>query len=120
MLVLATVKSLAISDSFLLSLVGFLVVFIALIALIAVIKAVNVLSERRNADTQIDSDQQENISHAPISADMVPAAGSLGEIDLYDVDEHSAALIMAIVADNLKVSLNTLRFRSIRQIEEVE
>ena len=120
MLVPAADKALAISDSFLLSLVGFLVVFIALVALIAVIRALNVLSERRNAVAQVDSDRQENMSCASGSADMVPAAGSLGEIDLYDVDEHSAALIMAIVADNLKMSLNTLRFRSIRQIEEVE
>jgi len=119
MLLAATDKSLAVPDSLILSLIGFLVVFIALIALIAVIKAITVLSGRRKIAAQADSDQPENGSRSPISADMVPAAGSLGEIDLYNVDDHSAALIMAIVADRLKVPLNTLRFKSIKQIDEV-
>jgi len=119
MLLAATDKSLAVTDSLILSLIGFLVVFIALIALIVVIKVLTVLSERGKVATQIDSDQQENLLHAPGSTAMVPAAGSSGAVDLYNVDDHSAALIMAIVADRLKAPLNTLRFKSIRQIDEV-
>ena len=104
-----------ISDSLLLSLIGFLVVFIALIALIAVIKVITALFTRKESAPAVPVT-------APVPAvpiiEMVPAAGSTGELDLYEVDDYTAALIMAIVADNLKVPLNTLRFKSIRLIEE--
>jgi len=119
----ATDKLISIPDSLMLSLIGFLIVFIALIMLIAVIKVITVLGEKKKkqTDVQVDSGRQENISPASgYVTETVPAAGSLGELDLYDVDEYTAALIMAVVADNLKVPLNTLCFRSIRQIEEVK
>ena len=129
MFLAATGNSISVPDSLLLSLFGFLVVFIALVALIAVIKVLSLLSERGKAVTPVDNaqldseqlvnDQPEEIIHTPAAAGMVAAAGSLGEIDLYDVDDQSAALIMAIVADQMKVPLNTLRFKSIKLIDEV-
>ena len=123
MLLAATEKSLAIPDSLLLSLTGIMVVFVALMALIAVIRLITALAGRKEA-ISADTRQPEAPAPAPASAaavaGMVPAAGSLGEIDLYEVDDRSAALIMAIVADSMKAPLNTLRFKSIRQISEVE
>ena len=118
MLAPAADKSISVLDSVILSLVGFLIVFIALIALIAAIKVITLLAERKKkeAGVRVDFGKSANILSAPV-ADMIPAAGSLGELDLYDVDDCTAALIMAIVADDLKVPLNTLRFKSIRQIE---
>ena len=116
----------AIPDSLLLSLVGFLVVFLALVALIAVVKILTVVSDKKKAAETAVSVQPEAPAPAPVSAPapvpagMVPAKGSLGEIILYEVDDTSAALIMAIVADKLKAPLNTLRFKSIRLISEVE
>jgi Na+-transporting methylmalonyl-CoA/oxaloacetate decarboxylase gamma subunit len=53
---------------------------------------------------------------APAQAGLVPAAGSLGEVDLIHVDDRTAALLMAIVADDIKAPLNTLRFVSIREV----
>ena len=103
-----------ISDALLLSLTGFLVVFIALIVLIVLIKAITAVFGRRES--------------APVAAvlpvpavpvmETVPAAGASGELELYEVDDYNAALVMAVVADSLKVPLNTLRFKSIRLIEE--
>jgi len=110
----------AIPDSLLLSLVGFLVVFLALVALIAVVKILTVVSDKKKAAETAVSVQSEAPAPALIPAGMVPAKGSLGEIVLYEVDDTSAALIMAIVADKLKAPLNTLRFKSIRLISEVE
>jgi hypothetical protein len=49
------------------------------------------------------------------AANMVPAKGSLGDIRLFDVDDKTAAMIMAIVADKMDAPLNTLRFLSIRE-----
>ena len=50
--------------------------------------------------------------------DTPPAAqsfeGTLGEIDLYDTDDLTAAMAMAVVANETDVPLNELRFRSIR------
>ena len=119
MLAISVDKSLTISDSLLLSLVGFIVVFIALVSLIAVIKVISALSDRKKSGGKLDADSAKSKSFVPVSTDAVPASGSSGELVLYDVDDHTAALIMAIVADNLQVPLNTLRFTSIRYIEEV-
>ena len=59
---------------------------------------------------------------AAVSADAgkVPATGSLGEVDLHTVDDKTAALLMAIVADDLNAPLNTLRFTSIRELGKDE
>ena len=40
------------------------------------------------------------------------------ELKLYDTDPRDAAMIMAIVADELKTPLNRLRFISIRRVDE--
>lgn len=47
-----------------------------------------------------------------------PAPGSAGELKLYDTDPRDAAMIMAIVANELGKPLNELRFKSIREIKE--
>ena len=46
------------------------------------------------------------------------AKGSCGDVKLYDISDKDAAMIMAIVADELKTPLNELRFISIREAEE--
>ena len=48
------------------------------------------------------------------------APGSAGEVKLYDTPPAVAAMLMAIVADELKTPLNELRFISIREIREEE
>ena len=52
-----------------------------------------------------------------IPAGMKPADGSLGDVKLYDVDDATAAMIMAIVADQLDAPLNELRFKSIKEVK---
>jgi hypothetical protein len=49
------------------------------------------------------------------TAGMVPSPGSFGEIELNDVDEPTAALLMAIVADDIGIPLNELRFVYVRE-----
>lgn len=56
---------------------------------------------------------------APVT-EPVYAPGSAGELKLYDTDPRTAAMLMAIVADELQVPLNELRFLSIREIKEYE
>ena len=46
-----------------------------------------------------------------------PAPGTAGQLKLHDVAPATAAMIMAIVADELGKPINELRFISIREIE---
>ncbi len=46
------------------------------------------------------------------------APGRSGELVLVKVAERDAALIMAIVADELKIPINELDFKSIKRVEE--
>ena len=46
------------------------------------------------------------------------APGTAGALKLYDTDPRDAAMIMAIVADELGKPLNELRFTSIREVRK--
>jgi len=57
---------------------------------------------------------------APVAApkgNQIPAKGSLGQLELWDTDEPTAAMVMAIVADRMGAPLNELRFKSIRKVK---
>lgn len=47
----------------------------------------------------------------------LPADISVGQCDLHNVSDKDAALIMAIVADKLDAPLNTLVFKSIKEVK---
>lgn len=51
------------------------------------------------------------------NAGKVPARGSLGDVDLHSVDDRTAAILMAIVAEKMGAPLNELRFISIKEIQ---
>jgi Na+-transporting methylmalonyl-CoA/oxaloacetate decarboxylase gamma subunit len=106
-----------ISESLLLSVLGFLVVFMVLVILIAVIKlitaAVNTIKVTASGGAVTAAE-----AHPAAKPSGVPAAGSLGEIELHSVDDKTAAMLMAIVADELQAPLNELRFTSIKEIGE--
>ena len=48
----------------------------------------------------------------------LPASQSAGSLDLIDVDEPTAAVIMAIVSNESGIPLNRLAFKSIKLVEE--
>ena len=85
-----------------------IVMVVAVLAVLAVIIAV--LSRITNRATA----QPQAATPAP---QPIPVTQSRGECDLVAVDEKIAAMIMAIVADQMGEPLNTLRFRSIRPID---
>ena len=49
---------------------------------------------------------------------MVAAPGSAGPVKLYDTPPKTAAMIMAIVADQMGKPLNELRFISIKEVKD--
>ena len=101
------------------SVVGIMVVFFALILLMCIIKVMTAVG---------DSREKKRAAAAPVPAPetAAPAAeppktlapGAAGELKLYDTDPRVAAMLMAIVADELKTPINELRFISIREIKE--
>ena len=46
------------------------------------------------------------------------ASGSAGEVALHDVPPATAAMLMAIVADEMQTPINELKFISIKEIKE--
>ena len=59
------------------------------------------------------------VAKAAAPTGVIPVAGvSQGTIDLVNVDEKTAAIIMAIVSDKSGTPLNRLSFKSIKLVEE--
>lgn len=110
------------SEALLYSLLGISVVFFALVLLMCIIKIMTAVGDRaqkKNAPVPA------GIAAPDLDAPVVPlkltgplAPGSAGELKLYDTDPRTAAMLMAIVADELQAPLNELRFFSIREIKE--
>ena len=109
-----TNMSIGIGEGLLYSLLGILVVFFALVLLMCIIKLMWVF-ERKDKSGAVEVVPA--AAPAPVAA-PVPAPGSAGELKLYDTDERTAAMLMAIVDDTMGVPVNELRFKSIREVKE--
>lgn len=115
------VKGMSLGDTMGLSLLGFSIVFVVLVILMVAIRVMRIVLERAS-DTSASAPAPAAVVAAPSTPaapakdpNKVPAKGSFGDVRLHSVDDKSAALIMAIVADELKAPLNELRFLSIRE-----
>lgn len=87
------------------SIFGMAVVFLMLWVLMLVIGVMARIA-RRNQEKEA----------APETPALAP--GSAGQIQLNDVPDETAAMLMAIVADELGKPLNEIRFVSIREVAE--
>ena len=97
------------------SVLGLAVVFLMLIIMMAIIKVMGKVLEEKKAPAA----PKAAAAPAPAAAPAVPKAvapGSAGNVDLHSVEPKTAAMIMAIVADELGAPINELRFISIREI----
>ncbi len=106
----------SILDSLQISLFGLSIVFIVLIALsFLVILQSFVLGRLFKAkEVVIPSEIIETLEAEEVSGD---ASFSTGELKLVNVDERTAAMIMAIVSDESKIPLQELRFKAIRALD---
>lgn len=100
-----------IGEALLYSALGVSVVFLALVLLMAIIKIMTAFTYKK-AETPDAPARPAPAANAP------KAPGSAGELKLYDTDERTAAMLMAIVADELQLPINELRFKSIKKVEE--
>lgn len=95
------------------SLLGMLVIFFALFLLMCLIKVIAWVFKKSENKAPGQSVSEE----VSVSVNDEPAPGSAGELKLYNTDPRDAAMIMAIVADELETPLNQLRFKSIREVK---
>ena len=103
----AALHDISIGTAGLVALLGYAVVFVGRIALMAVIMIVGKIMVVKKAAP----------AAAP-AAKAVPAlaTGTAGECKLYNVGDREAAMLMAIVANKLGKPLNTLRFKSMKEV----
>ena len=103
------------------SLVGICVVFFALALLMGIVKIIQVVPFLADAPAKTPAAGAASVASAPAApaapVEPVYAPGSAGELNLYDTDPRDAAMIMAIVADELGKPLNELRFLSIKEVK---
>ena len=98
------------------SVMGICVVFAALVLIMCMIKILVAVTEKKKAPADGTAPAASAAAVAP-APEPVLAPGTAGDICLYDTDPRDAAMIMAIVADELKKPLNELRFISIKEVK---
>ena len=112
----AALNDISIGTAGLVALLGYAVVFVGLIALMAVIMIVGKIMVAKKA---APAAAPAAAAAAPASAPKaVPAlaTGTAGDCKLYNVGAREAAMLMAIVANKLGKPLNTLRFKSMKEV----
>ena len=111
--------NISIPNAALTALLGYLVVFLGLVLLMVVVLIQGkLMAPKKSAAPAPAAVPVEEA--APAKREGPKAAGTAGELKLYDTDPKDAAMIMAIVADATGKPLNELRFLSIREIKEEE
>lgn len=100
---------------------GMATVFAVLVLLWIIIiiesKIVASMENRKKAAAAAPAVGAPETPKAPVAAPAPLAKGSCGGVMLHDVPDRTAAMIMAIVADELKTPLNELRFISIKEVK---
>lgn len=121
-----------ISEALNVSVTGFVVVLLilALLAILVLLLSKGVRTVEGAAKKQSKSAPNPKTEKAPVKkipavqpakapqTAALPANCSTGQLDLYDVDEKTAAVIMAIVSHESGIPLNRLQFKSIKVIEK--
>lgn len=115
----AALNDISIGTAGLVALLGYAVVFVGLIALMAVVLVMGKIMVAKKAKTAAAAPAP--AAPAPAAAPAPKAApvlatGTAGECKLYNVGDREAAMLMAIVANKLGKPLNTLRFKSMKEV----
>ena len=109
-------EDISVGTAGLVALLGYAVVFIGLIALMAVIMIVGkIMVAKKTAPAAAPAAATSAPAPAPKAAPAL-ATGTAGECKLYNVGDREAAMLMAIVANKLGKPLNTLRFKSMKEV----
>ena len=113
----AALNDISIGTAGLVALLGYAVVFVGLIALMAVIMIVGkIMVAKKTAPAAAPAAAAPAAAPAAPAVKTAPAPGTAGKIALHDVPDKTAAMLMAIVANKLGKPLNTLRFKSMKEV----
>lgn len=103
------------------ALIGICVVMLELVLVACMIlllsKVVRSIEGRKKAAPEQVAAVPSAVACAPAGVPL-PDGQSAGTLDLVDVDEPTAAVIMAIVSDQSGIPLNRLNFKSIKRVED--
>lgn len=113
-------ENITIAEGLLVAVLGMAVVFAVLILLMGIIKIQTIIItkiENRGKEQAVKPDNSLPSTPAPAATPAKLAKGSCGGVMLHDVPDATAAMIMAVVADELKTPLNELRFISIQEVK---
>ena len=119
-------ENIGILDAGIVALLGYAVVFFGLILLMIVITIMGkffTTQAKKPAKAEAAAPAAAPVAAAPAAAPAAPAPapaapGSAGPVKLYDTPPKTAAMIMAIVANQMGKPLNELRFISIKEVKD--
>lgn len=126
MLLASNLESIGIGEAGITAVLGYVLVFAGLIVLMAVIIMLGkAFSAKKTAEAPAEAPAPvaaapvaaapaEPVA-APVAQDVAP--GSAGQLKLHDVPPKTAAMLMAIVAEETGKPLNELRFTSIKEVK---
>ena len=115
--------NLGIGPAAVLALLGYAVVFFGLILLMCVVMAMGkifIAKDKKAVAKAASAKAAVTAEAAPVAAptaEPVYAPGSAGSLKLHDVEPKTAAMLMAIVANQMGKPLNELRFISIKEVK---
>ena len=114
--------NIGILDAGIIALLGYAVVFFGLILLMIVITIMGkffTAKAKKPVKAEAAAPAAAPVAAAPAAPVEAPAApGSAGPVKLYDTPPKTAAMIMAIVANQMGKPLNELRFISIKEVKD--
>ncbi len=91
-----------------------ILIVLAVIVFLLVARAV---SRRRSANTVDNADAPVAVAAPVVETTPKYAPGSCGEVATFSVPDRTAAMVMAVTADQLNVPLNEIRFISIKEVK---
>lgn len=109
------IESLTIAQGLQIALYGFTTVFIMLAILMLIITVMNKVVV---AMTSKQEKAEEKVVEEVVEVKKPANVEYAGEIQLIDVDEKTAACIMAIISDETNIPLENLIFKKIRLLED--
>ena len=119
-------ENISIANAGIVALLGYAVVFFGLILLMLVVMAMGKAFMAKDAKAKTAPAAAKAaaptapVVDGPAAMDPVNAAapGTAGQLKLYDTPPKTAAMIMAIVANQMGKPLNELRFISIKEVKD--
>ena len=115
-------ENISILNAAIVAVLGYAVVFFGLILLMLVIMAMGkyFTAQGKKPAVKTEAALVAAPAAAPVVAPVVETAapGTAGQLKLYDTPPKTAAMIMAIVANQMGKPLNELRFISIKEVKD--